>query len=58
MKKIFAASLAAAATLIGAVAIASPAFAVDDLTFDSPAPVQPDAKGCYPVPIPGQWNEV
>lgn len=31
---------------------------VDGMTFDSPAPVQPDEKGFYPVPIPGQWQEV
>ncbi len=31
---------------------------VDELTFDSPAPVAADAQGHYPVPIPGQWSEV
>ena len=29
-----------------------------DLDYDSPAPVQADAQGCYPVPIPGQWSEI
>ncbi len=29
-----------------------------DLTADSPAPVQADAKGCYAVPNPGKWTEV
>ncbi|MHB8900934.1 MAG: Gfo/Idh/MocA family protein [Thermoguttaceae bacterium] len=31
---------------------------VDKLTADSPAPVQADAAGRYPAPIPGQWVEV
>ncbi|MFV1994703.1 MAG: gfo/Idh/MocA family oxidoreductase, partial [Verrucomicrobiales bacterium] len=31
---------------------------VDELTFDSPAPVQADADGAYPVPRPGEWTEV
>jgi hypothetical protein len=31
---------------------------VADLTADSPAPVQADAKGCYPIPIPGKWTEI
>jgi hypothetical protein len=30
----------------------------DRLKFGGPAPVQPDAEGNYPVPIPGQWVEV
>jgi predicted dehydrogenase len=28
------------------------------LKADSPAPVQANAQGCYPVPIPGQWTEI
>ncbi len=31
---------------------------VADLTADSPAPVQADAKGCYPVPNAGKWTEI
>jgi predicted dehydrogenase len=31
---------------------------VDDLNFESSAPVSADAQGRYPVPIPGQWSEV
>ncbi len=31
---------------------------IDDLTPDSPAPVQPDAQGFYPAPVPGQWSEI
>ncbi len=31
---------------------------VDDINFDSPAPVQADANGAYPVPVPGQWTEI
>ena len=30
----------------------------DQLKFGGPAPVQPDAEGDYPVPIPGKWVEV
>ena len=30
----------------------------DQLKFGGPAPVQPDAQGNYPVPIPGKWVEV
>jgi predicted dehydrogenase len=29
----------------------------DQLKFGGPAPVQPDAAGNYPVPIPGKWVE-
>jgi predicted dehydrogenase len=31
---------------------------IDQLTDDSPPPIQADAQGRYPVPIPGQWTEV
>jgi hypothetical protein len=31
---------------------------IDQLTADSPPPIQPDAHGRYPVPVPGQWTEV
>jgi hypothetical protein len=31
---------------------------VDKLTADSPAPVQADAQGPYPAPVPGKWVEV
>jgi hypothetical protein len=31
---------------------------VDRLKFGGPAPVQPDAQGDYPVPVPGKWVEV
>ncbi len=31
---------------------------LDDLSFDSPAPVRADENGRFPVPIPGQWKEV
>jgi len=31
---------------------------VDKLTDSSPAPVQADAQGRYPAPIPGQWTEI
>ncbi len=31
---------------------------LDDLSFDSPAPVKADENGQFPVPIPGQWKEV
>jgi len=31
---------------------------LDDLSFDSPAPVRADENGRFPVPIPGQWEEV
>ena len=31
---------------------------IDTLTEESPAPVQPDAQGRYPAPVPGAWTEV
>ncbi|MEK7677420.1 MAG: gfo/Idh/MocA family oxidoreductase [Verrucomicrobiota bacterium] len=31
---------------------------VDKLASDSPAPVQADAQGRYPAPIPGAWTEI
>lgn len=31
---------------------------VDGLTAASPAPVQANAEGRYPAPIPGQWKEI
>ena len=31
---------------------------LDDLSFDSPAPVKADENGQFPVPIPGKWKEV
>jgi predicted dehydrogenase len=31
---------------------------VDSLTKDSPAPVQADAQGRYPVPVPSTWTEI
>ncbi len=31
---------------------------VDKLTTNSPAPVQADAEGRYPAPVPGKWVEV
>ncbi len=31
---------------------------VDKLTVNSPAPVQADAQGRYPAPVPGKWVEI
>lgn len=31
---------------------------LDDLDYDSPAPVKADENGQFPVPIPGRWKEI
>ena len=31
---------------------------LDDLSYDSPAPVQPDENGFFPAPIAGKWKEL
>ena len=31
---------------------------LDDLSYDSPAPVKADEEGRFPVPIPGKWKEL
>jgi hypothetical protein len=31
---------------------------VESLTKESPAPVQADSQGRYPVPVPGAWTEI
>jgi len=31
---------------------------LDDLSYDSPAPVKADENGQFPVPVPGQWKEI
>jgi predicted dehydrogenase len=31
---------------------------LDDLDYNSPVPVKPDAQGRFPVPIPGKWTEL
>ncbi len=31
---------------------------IADLTYNSPSPLQADAEGCYPIPIPGKWTEI
>jgi predicted dehydrogenase len=31
---------------------------VADFTYDSPSPLQADAQGRYPVPVPGKWTEI
>ena len=31
---------------------------IDRMTFDTPAPIQPDADGIYPAPLPGMCNEI
>lgn len=31
---------------------------IDQMDYNSPPPLQPDADGRYPAPVPGVWNEV
>lgn len=31
---------------------------IDHLTADSEVPVKPDASGHFPIPVPGQWEEI
>ena len=31
---------------------------LDDLSYDSPAPVKADRDGWFPIPVPGQWKEI
>ncbi len=31
---------------------------LDNLNANSPVPVKPDAQGRFPIPVPGQWQEV
>jgi hypothetical protein len=31
---------------------------LDDLDYDSPAPVKTDEDGRFPVPIPGKFKEI
>jgi hypothetical protein len=31
---------------------------VDQLTLDSPSPLNANRNGRYPVPVPGEWTEV
>ncbi len=31
---------------------------IDEMTEGSPPPLEPDAEGRYPVPVPGQWTEL
>jgi hypothetical protein len=29
-----------------------------DFTMDSPSPLQANAEGRYPIPVPGKWTEI
>ena len=31
---------------------------IDNMDYDTPPPVLPDAQGYYPVPVPGVWSEL
>ena len=31
---------------------------IDSMDYDTAPPVQPDAEGRYPLPIPGEWSEI
>jgi predicted dehydrogenase len=31
---------------------------IDTMDYDTPPPIQPDADGRYPVPVPGVWSEI
>ena len=31
---------------------------IDEMDYDTTPPIQPDAAGRYPVPVPGQWSEL
>jgi len=31
---------------------------IDSMNEETPPPIQPDAQGRYPVPVPGQWTEI
>jgi predicted dehydrogenase len=31
---------------------------IDQMDYNTPPPVQPDARGRYPVPVPGAWTEI
>jgi predicted dehydrogenase len=31
---------------------------IDQMTAETPPPIQPDERGFYPVPVPGQWKEI
>jgi predicted dehydrogenase len=31
---------------------------IDTMNYDTKPPIEPDANGRYPVPVPGQWSEI